>query len=164
MLINSKHFGEIEIEEEKILNFVDGIPGLNNLTEYVIIDNEDADIPFKWLQSVEDEDVTFVILNPFIFKPDYDFEINESTIAKLEIEDEKDIIVYSIVVVPEDITKMTTNLAAPIIINSTNKKAKQVILEGDKYSIKHYILDELNNNSTKNSGNDIYEEKVEEAL
>ncbi|QUH24925.1 flagellar assembly protein FliW [Serpentinicella alkaliphila] len=164
MLINSKHFGEIEIEKEKILKFVDGIPGLNNLTEYVILDNEDADIPFKWLQSVEDEDVTFVILNPFIFKPDYDFVINDSTITRLEIENEKDIIVYSIVVVPEDITKMTANLAAPIIINSMNKKAKQVILEGDKYSIKHYIMDELNNNSTKNSGNDIYEEKVEEAL
>lgn len=164
MLINSKHFGEIEIEKEKILKFVDGIPGLNNLTEYVIIDNEDADIQFKWLQSVEDEDVTFVILNPFIFKPDYDFVINDSIITKLEIENEKDILVYSIVVVPEDITKMTANLAAPIIINSMNKKAKQVILEGDKYSIKHYIMDELNNNSTKNSGNDIYEEKVEEAL
>ena len=83
MLINSKHFGELEIEKEKILKFVDGIPGLNNLTEYVIIDNPDPEIPFKWLQSIEDEDVTFVILNPFIFKADYDFEITENIISKL---------------------------------------------------------------------------------
>jgi len=163
MLINTKHFGEIEVQENKVIKFSDGIPGLNHLKEYVIIENSDLEIPFKWLQSVKDGEVAFVIVNPFIIKPDYDFEINESTIKKLDIKDQKDIEVYNIVVVPEDITKMTVNLAAPIIINISNNSGKQVILDGDKYAIKHYIMDELRNIST-NSAHNKSEEVVEEAL
>lgn len=140
MLINTRHFGEIEVEEEKFLEFIDGIPGFDGITKFVIIENPDPEIPFHWLQSVEDGNVTFVITNPFLFMIDYDFEISESILAKLEIEDQKEILIYSMVVVPEEITEMTTNLMAPIIINRNNRKAKQVILDGTKYSLKHYIF------------------------
>lgn len=162
MIINTRNFGEIEVDINQIINFVDGIPGFDHLTKFVIMDNPDPEVPFKWLQSIDDGDFAFVIINPFLFKPDYDFEINKSTLTKLEIEKHEDIVVYSIVVVPEDLEKMTANLAAPIIINANNKKARQVILDGGKYNIKHYIMEELKNISKKQNENN--DSKAEEAL
>ncbi|MDR5659773.1 flagellar assembly protein FliW [Serpentinicella sp. ANB-PHB4] len=144
MKITTKNFGEIEINEKSVIDFIDGIPGFDHLKKFVLIENPEEDMQFHWLQSVDDGDVAFVVINPFLFKPDYDFEISENTIIKLQLEDPKDVAIYSIVVVPEDLTKMTANLAAPIVINTKNKKGKQVLLDSDKYSKRHYIMEELN--------------------
>ncbi|SNS49169.1 flagellar assembly factor FliW [Anaerovirgula multivorans] len=144
MLLKTRNFGEIEIEEEKILDFPDGIPAFEERTKFIILKNPDEEIPFHWLQSVEDENLTFVIVNPFIFRPDYDFEISQSVVEKLGIEAVEDVNLFAIVVVPEDISKMTANLRAPLIINSKNYKAKQIVIEDERYHTKHYILEELN--------------------
>ena len=143
MLLNTRHFGEINIDESKILTFPDGIPGFEELTKYIILQNPDKDIPFHWLQSIEEGDLAFVIINPFIFKPDYDFEIPQNIIEKLEIEAPEDVTIFSIVIVPEDIKKMTANLQAPLIINTKNHKGKQIILDDEKHLRKHYILKEM---------------------
>lgn len=143
MILKTKYFGEMEIKEENIIIFANGIPGFEKLSQYVIIENPDKDIPFKWLQSVDDANLTFVIINPFIFKDDYEFEIPRNVIEKLNIKSHEDISIYTIVVVPEDIEKMTANLAAPIVINAVNKKGKQVLLEDSCYHKKHLILEEM---------------------
>lgn len=143
MLLNTRNFGEIQIEEEKILTFPDGIPGFEKLTKYIILQNPDEEIPFHWLQSVEDGDLAFVIVNPFIFRPDYDFEIPQNTIEKLNIQKPEDVHVFSIVIVPEDISKMTANLQAPLIINTNNNTGKQVILDNEDYPRKYYIFQNL---------------------
>lgn len=143
MILKTKYFGEMEIKEENIIIFANGIPGFEKLSQYVIIENPDKDIPFKWLQSVDDANLTFVIINPFIFKDDYEFEIPRNVIEKLNIKSHEDISIYTIVVVPEDIEKMTANLAAPIVINAVNKKGKQVLLEDSRYHKKHLILEEI---------------------
>ncbi|KAB3539672.1 flagellar assembly protein FliW [Alkaliphilus pronyensis] len=143
MILNTRHFGEIEIKENEIINFVDGIPGFEGIEKYIIINNPDKEVPFNWLQAVDEPSLAFVVINPFIFKQDYDFQIPKNTIEKLEIKSHQDVLVQSIVVVPEDINKMTANLKAPIIINVRNKKAKQILLDDEKYQIKHYVLDEI---------------------
>ncbi|WP_069650366.1 flagellar assembly protein FliW [Caloranaerobacter ferrireducens] len=143
MKLNTKHFGEIEIDEDSIITFSDGLLAFEEQKRFVIINNPDEEIPFKWLQSIDNPNLAFVIINPFLFKKDYEIDIPQSVIDKLDIKEEKDILVYSIVVVPEDITKMTANLVGPIIINSKNKLGKQIILEDSRYTTKHLILDEL---------------------
>lgn len=143
MILRTKHFGEIEIKEGDIINFVDGIPGFEKLLKYVVVENPDRDIPFKWLQCVDDIDLAFVIVDPFVFKKDYEFDIPQNVVEKLHIESHKDINIYTIVVVPGDIKEMTANLAAPILINVANKKGKQVFLEDDRYHRKHLILEEI---------------------
>ncbi|AKL93772.1 flagellar assembly factor FliW [Clostridium aceticum] len=143
MLLNTKHFGEIEIDENKILDFFDGIPGFENLTKFFIIQNPEEGVPFQWLQSVEDTDLAFVIVNPFIFRPDYDFEIPKNIVEKLEIQSREEVQVFTIVIVPEDIKKITANLRAPIIINTKNNKAKQIVVDDENYQTKHYILEEM---------------------
>ncbi len=143
MLLNTRNFGEIEIAEDEIICFKDGIPGFEALKKYVVIENPDEDMPFQWLQSVEETDLAFVIINPFIFRKDYDFEVPQNVIDRLEITSQQDVLVYSIVVVPEDVSKMTANLKAPLIINNKNKQGKQLLLDIEEYQTKHYILEEM---------------------
>jgi flagellar assembly factor FliW len=143
MLLKTKHFGEIEIDENKIIKFEDGLPGFDKLKKYTLLYNEENESPFKWLQSVDEPNLAFVVIDPFYIKSDYDIEISEEIMAKLGIEKPEDVDIYSIVVVPEDITKMSTNLKAPVIINTNKSKGAQIILEADTYKIRHYILEEL---------------------
>ena len=140
MILNTKNFGPIEIDEQKIIHFPEGILGFETEKQFVIINNEDEENPFHWLQSINNPDLAFVIINPFFAYPNYDIVIPETAQEKLKIEDEKDVIVYSILVVPEDMEKMTANLLGPIIINMNEKLGKQVILDDDRYTTKHYIF------------------------
>lgn len=140
MKLITKNFGEIEIEEQKIIDFPEGLLGFEKEKEFIIINNEDEESPFHWLQSVKSSELTFVIINPFFVYPNYDIVIPEIVQEKLKIEDEKDVIIYSVVVVPEDIERMTANLLGPIIINTKKMIGKQVILDDDRYSTKHYIF------------------------
>ena len=132
----------IEEIEEKIIEFKSGLPGFEEYKKFVIILNEDEENPFHKLQSLEETEISFIIINPFIFKQDYDFKLLEDTVEKLEIKDSKDVVVYTIVTIPEDYTKMTANLLGPIIINTKNNQAKQIVLNDTEYTTKHYILEE----------------------
>lgn len=140
MIIKTSSFGDIEVEKEKIIQFKDGIPGFKEEKEFIVILNEDKDSPLHWLQSVNTPELAFVITDPFEIYDDYDFDISESLVKKLDLKDEGEVVVYTIVVIPEDIRKMTTNLLGPIVINSSNMLAKQIIIEDKNYSTKHYIL------------------------
>lgn len=142
MKIETTNFGEIEIIEEKIIQFQEGLPAFEDEKEFVIILNEDEENPFHWLQSIKSPGLSFVILNPFEIFKDYDLLLPETAINKLKIEKQEDIIIYTMVVVPENMTKMTTNLLGPIVINTKEKLGKQVILEENKYNTKHLIFDQ----------------------
>lgn len=142
MKIKTANFGEINIAEEKIIHFEEGIPAFEEEKEFIIILNEDKENPFHWLQSVKNSELSFVILNPFEIFSDYDILLPETAINKLNIEKEEDVIIYSMVVVPEDMIKMTTNLLGPIVINTKEMLGKQVILDDERYSTKHFIFNQ----------------------
>lgn len=143
MLLQTKHFGEIEIDEKSILRFESGLPGFEPLKKFVLIGNEDETSPFKWLQCVNEPQMAFAVVNPFMILKDYDFELSDEAAGGLGIKKEEDVAVYAVVVVPEDMTKISMNLKAPIIINRSNNKGAQIILDTDKYTVRHYILDEI---------------------
>lgn len=140
MKIKTTNFGEIEIEKDKIIYFPEGIPAFEEEKEFVIILNDDKENPFHWLQSVKNPKLSFIILNPFEIFNDYDILLPETAINKLKIENKEDVAIYTIVVIPEDITKMTTNLLGPIVINTKEKLGKQVILDDNRYTTKHFIF------------------------
>ncbi|NLV89651.1 MAG: flagellar assembly protein FliW [Tissierellia bacterium] len=142
MKVKTRDFGEIEVPEENIILFQDGIPGFDKEKEFIIILNEDEDNPFHHLQSVKNPDLSFIIINPFEVFKDYDIVIPQTAIDKLKIEKAEDVVVYSIVVVPEDIRKMTANLLGPIIINHKEKLGKQVILDDSRYTTKHFLFNQ----------------------
>lgn len=140
MKVKTRDFGEIEVSEENIIFFKEGIPGFDEEKEFIIILNEDEDNPFHHLQSVKNPNLSFIIINPFEVFKDYDIIIPQTAIDKLKIEKPEDVLIYSIVVVPEDIRKMTVNLLGPIVINHKKRLGKQVILEDSRYSTKHFIF------------------------
>lgn len=142
MKIKTANFGEINIAEEKIIHFQEGIPAFEEEKEFVIILNEDKENPFHWLQSVKNSELSFIILNPFEIFSDYDILLPEIAINKLNIEKEEDVTIYSMVVIPEDMTNMTTNLLGPIVINTKEMLGKQVILDDERYSTKHFIFNQ----------------------
>lgn len=140
MKINTKYFGEMEIKKEDIIKFPEGLPGFQEEKEFIIINSLEEDDPFQWMQSVKNSRLSFIVINPFLLVLDYDFKLSESTVEKLKIKDEKDVAVFSIVVIPEDIKKMTINLAGPIIINAKERLGKQIVLDDDRYSTKYYLF------------------------
>ena len=140
MKLHALSFGEIDINDEDILTFPEGIPGFEESKRYIIINNPDEENPFDLLQSVDNGDLAFVIINPFFVKPDYDIVIPQSALEKLKIKDESDVALYSIVVVPEKLEDMTVNLTGPIVINIREKLGKQIILDDNRYTAKHYIF------------------------
>lgn len=124
------------------ITFKDGLPGFEEYKNFIIELNEDKENPFHKLQSPDDSDLSFIIIDPFVFKPDYDFKLSDSIAEKLEIAESKDVAVYTIVTIPdEDYRNMTTNLLGPIIINTKNKQAKQIILNDTDYNTKHKIIE-----------------------
>lgn len=142
MKIDTANFGEIEIDVEKIIEFNDGIPGFEDEKQFTVILNEDEDNPFHYLQSVKSPELSFIVINPFEVFPDYDFLISDTAREKLSIEDEKQVVVYTIVSIPEALEKMTTNLQGPIIINAEEKRGRQIILDDNKYRTKHFLFNQ----------------------
>ncbi len=159
MLLNTKHFGEIEIDENKIITFREGIPSFENLKRYIVLYNGDEKSPFRWLQCVDDGQLAFAVINPFMILGNYDIEISEETVGSLNIESISDVMVLAIVVVPEDPNKMTMNLKAPVIINTKNNSGMQVVLDTDMYSVRHYIVEELRRQEVNTGAGSNKEEK-----
>lgn len=143
MILQTKHFGPIEMDEKDILTFKDGLPGFEKLCKYILINSSDEKSPFKWLQSIDEQQLAFAVINPFSIKKDYLFDISDETVKSLGIEMSEDVVTLAILVIPDELEKISMNLKAPVIINSKNKKSAQIILDTDKYTVRHYILDEL---------------------
>ncbi|WP_409252009.1 flagellar assembly protein FliW [Bacillus sp. SCS-153A] len=139
MEISTKYHGKIDIKLEETLIFDGGIPGFLKEKRFVLLPLPDNQF-FHILQSVETQHLAFVVTDPFIFFKDYDFTIDENTVEFLGNPVEKDIKVLTILTVKEPMSETTANLQAPVIINLSNKKAKQVILNNTDYRTRHQIF------------------------
>ncbi|MSU00136.1 flagellar assembly protein FliW [Tissierella pigra] len=137
----------MKIQKEKIIHFPEGIPAFEEEKEFVIILNHDS--PFSYLQSVKNENLSFIIINPFEIFSDYDILIPETAKNRLKIEKQEDIMIYTIVVIPEDVENTTTNLLGPIVINTKEMLGKQVILDDKRYNTKHFIFDKYSQKGVK---------------
>lgn len=140
MEINTKPYGLVNVDPANIITFENGLPGFEDMQKFVLLGNQEVDEPLVWLQSVDDEALAFVVTQPKTFKQDYHPTIHINELEDLELKDDSEIMLYCIVVVPEDVSKMTANLKAPLVINTRNNKAKQLILNDDNYQIREYIL------------------------
>jgi flagellar assembly factor FliW len=115
--VTTTRFDEIEVDEKDVIELPAGLIGFPELKRYVIL-NHDENSPFKWLQSLDDGAIAFVIINPLLFRADYTVEVNEAEVSDLSIDKEQDAVISVIVTMPSDPQKMTANLKAPLIFNS----------------------------------------------
>jgi flagellar assembly factor FliW len=141
MNIKTKYHGTIEIHNEEVLHFINGIPGFKAEKEFALLPLPENDW-FHVLQSTKTAELGFVVTDPFIFFTDYDFKLDQSTVEQLEKPSEKNIKVLSILTVKEPLHKTTTNLQGPIVINLANNKAKQIILNETNYQTKHFVFEQ----------------------
>lgn len=144
MVIKTRIFGEIDIDTNKIINFNDGMIGFDNLKQFMLIhDLENENPKILWLQSLDDTDIAFPVADPLLFKEDYNPVVEDelfNNIGKIEGEE---MLVLTTVTVPADITKMSVNLKAPIVINSATMKGCQIIVDNEDYPVKYYVYDIL---------------------
>jgi flagellar assembly factor FliW len=139
MNINTKYHGEIEVKSEDVLTFEDGIPGFKEEKQFVLVPFP-ANEWFHILQSMTTPELGFVVTNPFVFFKEYDFELEQAIVELLENPSGKEVKVLSILTVRDPLNESTANLQAPLIINLSNRKAKQVILTNSKYQTKHLVF------------------------
>jgi len=144
--IDTRIFGRIAIEDDKIIRFDHGILGFPDLREFTLIFNEDkgADSSIKWLQSLQEPGFALPVMNPDLVIPGYNPKFEADFLKPLgDNLDSENILMFVTVTVPKDITKTTVNLKAPIIVSIENLKAVQLICDDDEYSVKHAIYDQL---------------------
>lgn len=139
MKIVSDVLGEIDVNEDAVIRFEDGIPGFEDEKEFIVLELEENE-PFVWLISVKTPYLAFMMIDPFKMFSDYEVELPQTALQKLKIEKAEDVTVYTIVVLAEDISESTTNLQGPVVLNAKAGLGKQVILDDDRYTTKHYFL------------------------
>lgn len=146
MTIQTRVFGEVTIDPDKIIYFENGIIGFPELKKFALIyDLEKGDkAGIRWLQSMEEPGFAMPVMDPLTVKPDYNPMVDDELLKPLGNIEDDGFLVLTTVTVPKDITKMSINLMGPIIINVNERKAAQVILDGDKYLVKFPIYDILN--------------------
>ncbi|SMB82801.1 flagellar assembly factor FliW [Desulfonispora thiosulfatigenes DSM 11270] len=140
MKIKTDRFGELEIRKEDILNFATGLLAFEHLHNFILVEVAENPV-FKWLQSTEDSEIAFLVVDPFVIKGDYSVYLSENIRTELEITAEEDVIIYTIVSVPlGGLKDATTNLMGPLVLNAKAHKGKQIVLENKELTIKYPLF------------------------
>jgi flagellar assembly factor FliW len=139
--VATKAYGLIDVDERQRITFSQGLFGFESLREYMLLDAERQ--PFYWLQSVDSEGVAFILINPFLFRPDYEIDVDNEELKDIGITSPEKALIFSIVTIPANGGPMTANLQGPLIINRDERRGKQAILADPRWKTKHDILAEL---------------------
>lgn len=145
MLIQTKHFGQIDLDEEKIIHFDNGIMGFEDYKKFTILyNNEKRDKPvISWLQSVDHADLALPVINPLFVREDYNPCVEDELLDAIGELTEENLVIFLTLTVPADITKMTSNLRAPIIINADTRRGCQIIVENQDYQVKYPVYEKF---------------------
>lgn len=155
MLVRTKHFGEIDLDENKIIYFENGILGFEEYKNYTILyDDEDGGRPdISWLQSLDEASLAIPVINPLIAKSDYNPIVEDELLKPLGDINEENIVVLISITVPSEVENMTANLKAPFIINSDTRKGAQIIVENQDYEVKYRFYEQLKAYKAAKEGN-----------
>lgn len=151
MNIKTRYFGEIELDDSKVITFENGLFGFEDYKKYALLyDCESGNSPaIQWLQSCDEQSLALPVMIPTLVKTDYNPVVEDGILDSLGEWNEESISVLVTVTVPVDLKQMTTNLKAPIIINTDTMKGCQVVAENPDYEIKFRIYDILNAGKNK---------------
>lgn len=151
MQITTRVFGEVTIDDEKLIHFPNGIIGFPDLQDFALIHDEEKSgtDTIHWLQSIQEPGFAMPVMDPLIVCPDYNPEVDDELLKNIGELVPEELLVMVTVTVPKDITKMSVNLKGPIVINAAQKLGTQVIVEGDKYPVKFPIYDILSRNKNQ---------------
>jgi len=145
MKINTRIFGEIEIADEKIIVFENGIIGFPDLKNFTLLHDEEkgTNVGIRFLQSIEEPAFAMPVMDPTMVKEDYMPMVDDVLLSGLGAITDENLLILTTVTIPSDLTRMSVNLQGPIVINVDERKACQVILDGGEYPVKYPIYDIL---------------------
>ncbi len=139
LTVRTAAFGAIEVPEEKILCFDEGVPGFPQLRRFAMLEFEDVK-PFSYLQSLDDPPIALLVVNPFLIHPSYRFELGETDARSLQAQKLDDVSVFVVATIPENTSDATINLMAPVLINEKSRRGRQVILLDSHYAVRHPLF------------------------
>ena len=149
MLIQTSRFGSVTLQREDVIEFPEGILGFNSLRSFVLLDDPNDEI-FAWLQSCENGQIAFPVLEPELFAPNYQVMLTKHDLETLGLKTQEKVRAFSIITIPEDPTLMTANLKAPIVINIANRTARQIVLQDNNLAIREPIFSKLQSRVVQN--------------
>jgi flagellar assembly factor FliW len=142
--VSTKRFGIVEVDEDRILCFPEGLIGFPEYRRFIVLDLDKGGF-LKWLQSVDEESLGFVIIDPRVPYVDYDPVFAPADLQCLEAASSDELVLLSVVTVPGDVKQMTANLLAPLVVNPAKRLGKQVIISDPQYTTKHQVFTALRN-------------------
>jgi flagellar assembly factor FliW len=139
--VATKAYGIVDVDDRQRITFPQGLFGFELFRDYILLDADKQ--PFYWLQSVDVEQIAFILVNPFLFRPDYEVNIGNEELAEINIFSPEEALIFSIVTIPPDGEPMTANLQGPLIINRDSRCGKQAVLQDPRWKTRHDIMAEL---------------------
>jgi len=141
MHVESTRLGTMEVRDDSVLTFADGLPGLPGDRWALIATGEDS--PFFWLQSIDYADVAVPVTSPWLFFGDYEVRLSDDEAARLGLSDAGDAYIVCVVRAAEQLDEFTINLVSPLVINAGSRQGRQVINDAGGYSVRHPLFSEV---------------------
>jgi len=141
MRVKTKAYGELDVDERQLVSFPAGLLGFEQFKDYVLLDARQK--PFFYLQSLDVAELAFILIDPFLFRPDYLVDVSDEVLAGIGVTAPNEVLVFAIVTVPADGGAPTANLMGPVIINKSNRRGMQAVLADSRWKVKHDIMAEL---------------------
>ena len=149
MVVNTTRFGPIEISQDDLLRFSEGLLGFNDLENFVLLDDPNDEI-FAWLQSCDEPSIAFPVLEPELFEDNYSLKLSKSDLETLGAQEIAELRSFCIITIPEDPARMTANLKAPVVVNVEKRMARQCVLQDNKLEIREPIFAKLQQRVVQN--------------
>lgn len=157
MIIQTTRFGQVEVQEDEILAFPEGILGFNDLRSFVLLDDPNDDI-FAWLQACDEPAIAFPVLEPELFSQNYKVTLAKADLELLKLENTDRTRLFCIVTIPDDPTQMTANMKAPVVINTRTRTSRQCVLQENSLAIREPIFAKLQQRVVQNPNKSIKEQ------
>ena len=135
--INTRDFGTVEVEEDAVYEFPDGVYGFEEDNRFAVFSRPFADITFLYLQSTDHPAPCFLVFEPWDLCPDYQPVLSEEDLASCEVSDIEELILLVIATIGEKSEDLSVNIKSPVVLNPKTKKARQVILQNPDYPVKY---------------------------
>ena len=140
MQITTIRFGTIDYDTDDVISFPTGLVGFPQLNEFLLVSHKEG-TPFRWLQSISDATMAFLVADPTAFVQGYSPLVSDQDAAELQIDERSEVVLLTTVSIPHgEPNAMSINLAGPIVVNAATRTGKQVVLDDDAYTVRHRVF------------------------
>ncbi len=146
MLVHTVNFGPLEVPEEKIIEFRDGLPGFSQIRRFAVLELEDLK-PFRYLQSLGDPPIALLIIDPYLVDREYKLRVSQTDMEDILAAEPGNVTVYAVATVPDNPEEASVNLMAPVLINEKTRRGKQAILLEAGYPVRHPLFNKHSGSS-----------------